>query len=171
MNDLFKRVEFLANIAIVIVALVLGVVLVKRFLLPGDEPRPIATDRSIKVGTKLSVDGVDWARNERTLVLALSTDCRFCTDSAPFYRQFAQKRSEGARIKLVAVLPQEISESQKYLSDHGITVDDIKQARPSSIGVSGTPTLIIADGTGTVTKSWVGKLPAEKEAEVLTLLQ
>jgi thioredoxin-related protein len=171
MNNLSKRIELVANIAIIIVALILAAVLVKRYLLPNAEPNQVATDRSIKAGTKLSVDGVDWAKNERTLVLALSTECRYCTESAPFYQRLAQKRSEGVRIKLVAVLPQEISQSQKYLNDHRITVDDVKQARPSSLGVAGTPTLIIADRTGTVTKSWVGKLPAEKEAEVLTMLQ
>ena len=171
MNNLFKKVEFLANIAIVIVALVLGAVLVKRYLLPTSQPSQIATDRLVKAGTKLSVNGVDWAKNKRTLVLALSTDCRFCTESAPSYQRLAQKRSEGAHITMVAVLPQELSQSQKYLSDHGITVDDVKQAKPSSIGASGTPTLIMTDGNGMVTKAWVGKLPPVKEAEVLALLQ
>lgn len=171
MNGVYKKVELLANIAIVVVALVLGAVLVKRYLLPGPQPEPIATDRQIKAGTKLSLEGIDWAKNERTLLLALSTDCRFCTESAPFYQRLIQERTRGTNLKLVAVLPQELTESNKYLRDNGIIVDEVKQARPSMIGVAGTPTLIIVDGAGMVTKSWVGKLPAEKEAEVLKSLQ
>jgi hypothetical protein len=170
MNTLFKKIELLANIAIVIVALALGAVVVRRYLLPASQPAQIATPRVVKAGTKLSMEGVDWAKNERTLVLALSTDCRFCTESSPFYQLLAQKRS-GAHVKLVAVLPQDSGDSQKYLRDLGITVDDVKQGKPGSIGVSATPTLIMIDGNGIVTKSWLGKLPAEEEAEVLALLQ
>jgi hypothetical protein len=34
-------------------------------------------------------------------------------------------------------------------------------------GVRGTPTLIIVDATGVVKQSWVGRLNAERESEVL----
>ena len=68
---------------------------------------------------------------------------------------------------LVAVLPQSVGESQKYLNDLGVSVDDIKQAGLDAVQVRGTPTLIMADRTGTVVESWAGKLPAEAEGEVL----
>jgi len=171
MNNLFRRVEFLANIALITLALLLGAVLVKRYLLHNPQPNQVIAEPQVKVGTKLSMEGVDWAKNQRTLLLALSTNCRFCTESAPFYQRLAEARSRSANVKLLAVLPQELSESQKYLSDHGIIVDDIKQAMPSTIGVAGTPTLIMTDSDGIVTKSWVGKLPAEREGEVLSWLQ
>ena len=168
MSPWYKRVEFLANLAIVVVALLLGVVLVKRYLWPA-APQPAPVERAqITPGTKLSVDGVDWTRGDRTLLLVLSTTCRYCTESAPFYQRLVQEKARNASVNLVAILPQTVSESQKYLNDLGVSVDDIRQATPDTVKAVATPTLIIVDRTGSVVESWVGKLPAEKEAEVLS---
>lgn len=143
-------------------------VLVKRYLLtPAEAPQSQA---QIQPGTKLSVPGVDWEKNERTLLLVLSTSCRFCTESSPFYQRLAQEKAKKGRVGLVAVLPQSVGDSQKYLNDLGVSVDDIKQANLDAVEVRGTPTLIMADRTGAVVESWVGKLPAEAEAEVLNRL-
>ena len=167
MNNPTKRLEQLANVAIIIVALLLGGVLVKRYLLPqAESPQAIAR---IQPGTKLSVPGLEWGKNERTLLLVLSTSCHFCTESSPFYQRLAQEKVKKGGVGLVAVLPQSVDESQKYLNGLGVAVDDIKQASPDAFQVRGTPTLIMADRTGAVVESWVGKLPAEKEVEVLNL--
>lgn len=165
MNNLTNRLEQLANVVIIVVALLLGGVLVKRYLLPQAES-PQAQAR-IQPGTKLSVPGVEWGKNERTLLLVLSTSCRFCTESSPFYQRLAQEKAKKGGVGLVAVLPQSVGESRKYLNDLGVSVDDIKQAELDAVQVRGTPTLIMADRTGTVVESWVGKLPAEAEGEVL----
>lgn len=55
--------------------------------------------------------GVDWARNQRTLVLAISTVCHFCKDSLPFYREIG---ATGTDVRLVAVLPQPVVEARKF---------------------------------------------------------
>jgi thioredoxin-related protein len=67
----------------------------------------------------------------------------------------------------VAVLPQSTSDSQKYLNDLGVAVDDTKQAALAEVQVGATPTLILADQSGSVVESWVGKLPDEQEGDVL----
>jgi len=165
MNNLTKRIELLANIAIIVVALLLGGVLVKRYLWP-QAASPQAQAR-IQPGTKLSVPGVEWEKNNRTLLLILSTTCHFCTESSPFYQRLAQEKAKRGGVSLIAVLPQSVGDSQKYLNDLGVTVDDVKQVGLDAVQVRGTPTLILADRTGAVVESWVGKLPAEAEAEVL----
>lgn len=168
MNNLTKRVELLANIAIIVVAVLLGGVLVKRYLLP--QATSPQTQARIQPGTKLSVPGIEWGKNERTLLLVLSTTCHFCTESAPFYQRLAQEKAKKGGVGLVAVLPQSVGDSQKYLQNLGVSVDDIKQAGLDAVHVRGTPTLILADRTGAVVESWVGKLPAEAEVEVLNRL-
>jgi hypothetical protein len=170
MSALLKRTELLANLAIIGVAILLGVVLTKNYLLPSQTRQPNAP-AAIPAGTKLSLSGVDWKANGRTIVLALSTGCHFCTESGPFYQRVAQERAKGNNVRLVAVFPEPVDEGQKYLSKLGVTVDDVKQARLDSIGVVGTPTLIMADDAGAVTESWRGKLPSEKESELLARLK
>jgi len=170
MSALLKRTELLANLAIIGVAILLGVALTKNYLLPKPITPPTAS-AAIPTGTKLSLSGVDWKANGRTIVLALSTGCHFCTESAPFYQRVAEERAKASNVRLVAVFPEPVDEGQKYLSKLGVTVDDVKQARLDSIGVIGTPTLIMADAAGAVADSWRGRLPSEKESEVLSRLR
>ncbi len=164
-NGIFKKAELLANIAIIIVALLLGVVLVKRYLLSGNEAAQMRDPR-IPAGTKAALGGVDWAKNHQTLLLVLSTDCRYCTESAPFYQRLTRETAERADVQLVAVFPQEVAEGRKYLENLGVKVNDVRQAAPSSTGAGGTPTLILVDAQGIVKNSWVGKLSAPEEMEV-----
>jgi thiol-disulfide isomerase/thioredoxin len=167
MSNLHKRIEIIANIGIIIVAILLGGVLVNRYLLPPSPNVEVGEGILIKPGMKLSLPGVDWDRADKTLLMVLSTNCHFCTESAPFYQRLAQQKAGRQDVRLVAVLPQVMSEAQKYLSDHNIVVDDVRQSVPGAAYARGTPTLIMVDRTGSVVTSWIGKLPAEKEAEVL----
>jgi hypothetical protein len=170
MNKMFKGTEVAANVAIILVGIMLGVVLVKNNLFQSP-PAMAAPPTAIAPGTKLSLPGVDWKANEKTLVLALSSGCRFCTESGPFYQRLIRERANFPNLKLVAVFPEPVEVSQKYLNDLGVAVDEVRQARLDSIGVAGTPTLIFADANGAVVASWRGKLPAEKENELLARLK
>lgn len=76
-----------------------------------------------------------------------------------------------SNIRLVAVLPDTLDQSQQYLSYLGVSVNEVRQASLKSIGVGGTPTLILVDKDGQVAVSWIGKLPPGKEVEVLKRLQ
>jgi hypothetical protein len=112
--------------------------------------------------------GIDWKQNGQTLILALSSNCHFCTNSAPFYTKLVQKKGST---RLVAVLPQPEGEGRKYLEKLGVSVDEVRQLSPDRIGVRGTPTLILVDASGGIRSSWVGLLPPNAEMEVLGKLK
>lgn len=174
MRDIARKLEIGAHIAIIVVAILVCVVLVKNYLLPRNEPpAPTAPipQQQVATGTRLSLPDVDWAKNRRTLVAVLSTSCRYCTESASLYQQIATERSKRDDVKTIALFPQTVADAQQYLSQLGVTVDEIKQVEPSAVNARGTPTLLMVDDTGTVKKVWVGKLPPNKEAEVLTELR
>ena len=167
MSSWSKKLEGGANIAIILVAIIIGVVFVKNYLL-SSPPAPESRDYRIPAGTKLSLPEVDWAHNGETLLLVLQKGCHFCAESAPFYQRLARDAAAAqSRIRLVAVLPQETSEAKQYLSSLNVPIDEVKQSALDALGVQGTPTLILVNEKGEVMQSWVGKLPAEKEAEVL----
>lgn len=170
-EGIYKKAELLANVAIVVVALLLGGVLVKRYLLPGSAP-PAAErpDPRVPPGTQASVPGVDWAGNGRTLLLVLSRDCRYCTQSAPFYQRLARETAGRPGLRLVALLPQPVEEGRKYLEGLGVPLDDVRQAPPASAGARATPTVLLVDGRGVVEHSWVGMLSPAEESEVLSRL-
>jgi hypothetical protein len=165
-----RRLEALANVATILVSLLLSAVLIKEFILPQHPPGPSAASQAAR-GMKLesSLVGVDWARNGRTMVLAISTQCHYCTESAPFFERLWKEKPPST--KLLAVLPQPVAEAQKYLNRERVHVDDVKQANLSSIGVVGTPTLLLVDKTGTVADVWRGKLAPDQEEAVLAALK
>src|SRR6185503_8682986 len=103
MRNWHKRIELLSNIGIIVVAILLGIVLVNRYLLP-PSPKPEAVEGGlIKPGTKLALPNVDWGKSDRTLLLMLSTNCRFCTESAPFYQRLALEKAKHRRGNILAV--------------------------------------------------------------------
>jgi thioredoxin-related protein len=171
MDKLTRKVELFSNVAIIILAILLGTVLVRKYLLtqPAQSGNNAIVSDSINTGTKVNLRDMDWSKNKQTLVLVLSSSCHFCSESAPFYQRLIKER--GSNIHLVAVLPQTISEGENYLNSLGVSVDEIRQASLSSINVRGTPTLMLVNGDGVVVSQWVGRLPQDQEAEVLSKIQ
>ena len=172
---MIKKLEVLANIAVIVTSIIVCTVLVRRYVLPpskgatvavsaapASDSRGLSSTRSIERGTKIVLPAIDWTKSDRTLLLALSTTCHFCSESAPFYQKLRQEKQDNVR--LVALFPQAVQESRAYLDKLGVQVDDITQAPLSAVGASGTPTLLLLDNQGAVTESWVGKL-SDKAAE------
>lgn len=185
-NKFTRGVEIAMNLSIMLVALIGATVLVKNYLLrspavvtTGRPPAAAARNASgarelpsgPAQGTQLSVPGISWADSEETVVLALSDKCKYCTESAPFYKQLAAETAKRSGVRVVAVFPQDTSVGKKYLDDLGVSVGDVKQATLDSMGVRGTPTLMIVDKSGMVKQSWVGLLKAERETEVLNRIK
>lgn len=162
-DKIFRRIEAFANVAIIVVAVLLGVTLTRNFILTDSAPPARAAD--VKLGAKLALPGVDWAESERHLVLVLQRGCHFCTESAHFYRRLVGGAAGRSDLRLIAALPQGVGESRQYLQEIGVVIDEVRQAAPSSLGARGTPTLLLVDASGAVTDAWVGKLsPAGEEA-------
>lgn len=166
MSNLYRRIELLANLAIIAVAIFIGIIFVQKYL----RANPAPTHSALTVSMKVSLPGVYWAKNNRTLLLVMQKGCHFCTDSAPFYQRLVRETAGRGDIHLVAVLPQTTDESKKYLSDLGVNIEDIRQASLNSMSVRGTPTLILVDSKGAVTNSWQGELSPDQESEVLRQL-
>jgi thioredoxin-related protein len=161
-----QKIELLANIAIIIVAILLGYFLTQKFFFQQSSKQP---PTEITKGTKISLLDVDWQANQKTMLLVLQKGCHFCTESMPFYKMLVEKSKERG-IKLVAVLPNSREESIQYLKENGVEIQEVKQAQIESINVHGTPTLIMTDEKGEVVNYWMGKLTSQKEGEVFEKL-
>jgi hypothetical protein len=176
MLKLDRRIEVLSNVGIIVVCAALTFTLVKRHFDPAPgaaaagarPPRP--ADQNL-VGKKVTLPDVDWARNGRTLVLALQSGCHFCTDSAPFYKELVKRQAGQPNLQLVAVLPQPVEQGRGYLNTLGVSIDNVRQDSLNNLGVSGTPTLLLVDNNGSVVNAWKGRLDGNREREVLERLQ
>ena len=171
LTNLPKKIELVANLAIITVACLLVTVLAKDYLLsrPSNivQDKPSANEPAASNSFSVSSLGIEW-KSRQTLLLILSSECHYCTESAPFYKRIIQNKGET---RIVAVMPQGVIDGQKYLERLGISVDEIKQSALSNLGVRGTPTLLLVDESGTIKESWLGKLPSEQEPKVLAFLR
>ena len=168
MNNWKTRLDVAVNVAILCVCVLIAVIGVKKFLLNNAPPAASMP----KTGTHLNLAGVDWSRADRTLVMALSTQCHFCSESAGFYQRLLRAASVS-KVPVVAVFPQPTAEAREYWASHGLAPSgvDLEQAPLARISVSGTPTLIVVDRKGLIAGAWVGKLAARGEAEVIKQIQ
>lgn len=168
--NLHKRAELLANVAIVIVAILLSVVLVKRFILESEPVNP-AGGNQLAAGDRVPLEGVQWTKSGHTVLLVLQKGCRYCTESAPFYQRLTKEIENRNDVKLIALFPQPVAEGKQYLDEIGVEIADIRQVDPKQFKLGGTPTLILVNESGVATDVWKGKLPAEAESKVLDKLK
>lgn len=169
MNKFNQKIELAANILIVIFALLIIGVLVQRYFISSPAAKNSSQRIQPTIGKKVSLPDTNFSEKSKTLILALQSNCRFCTESAPFYKRLVEE-AKDKNIKFVAVFPAEVEDSIRYLNELAINGFEVKQAPISVLDASGTPTLILTNDKGEVTNFWVGKLPADMEMEVINQL-
>jgi hypothetical protein len=64
------------------------------------------------------------------------------------------------------VLPQTQTEGEKYLKDAGLTGVRVVSAKLSTIGVNGTPTILLVDGAGKVKSACIQDCSMEMQTTV-----
>jgi hypothetical protein len=124
------------------------------------------------VGTKIAVPGGDWGKSgTNNVVLAISEKCPYCVASLPFYRKLAAEEHAGRlKLLLTVVVAGPAAETRAWLAREGVAPDQVLDMPLVTIGVHRTPTLLVVDNEGTVTKSYSGKLDGSREVEVLQYL-
>jgi rhodanese-related sulfurtransferase len=162
-----RKFEWVVNIVLGLVAVLFIGVIAQRFLV-SSKPKGV---RPLEVGRKLNLPGVDLAGNKQTLLMALSTNCHFCTESAALYRRLAAGLAHNGETRVVAVLPQTVEEGRQYLQSLDVPVETVLQANLASAGFAATPTLVIVKDDGTITDMWTGTLKVADQFTLFDRLQ
>jgi len=155
-----QRLEIVTNIAILGMLCLLLAAFLWRFW---HSPQP--RGQHSLVGTRLDIPQV--RRSPMSIVLAIDSRCRYCTESAPFYRRLTNAAS-SKRVNTIAVLPQAESVASQYLSEKALRFDTIVSLPLETIGVRNTPSVILVDSNGNVMAAWVGKLSEAQESDVMS---
>lgn len=175
MSSVGKKIEVLSNIVVTVAALLLGAVLIKTYLLPAPQDlrnnNQSAATTSNVIGKQISLPDINWSEREGAMILAVQSECHFCTDSAPFYKRLVDKQRSQSKLQLIAISPEPLPTTRTYFASLGISVEKVTQADFRSIGVLGTPTIFRVNSSGVITNAWVGQLNSKQEAEVLEILQ
>ncbi|HEV2247492.1 MAG TPA: hypothetical protein VGW37_12630 [Terriglobia bacterium] len=162
-----NKIEVVANVVVILLAVVIGSVFLKdRFGAPRPDPN------EVKVGDQLpGLHAYNWKAHERTLVLALRSGCHYCEDSMPFYRRLAKlEQSNQTGAHLLAVFPDDPAAVRHVVETQQLTIEALPGFELGQVKVQGTPTLMLVDEQGRVSKVWMGELPAAEEAEVIAAI-
>jgi hypothetical protein len=109
--------------------------------------------------------------SDLTVLVGLSSTCRFCADSLPAFRQLNDAvRSRGAdHVRVFAVSLDSPDVLARYLQENGLTVFrpiSVSRDSPAAPVASRTPTLVLVDRSGTVLASWAGRMTVDQMAKV-----
>jgi thioredoxin-related protein len=124
-----------------------------------------------KAGTTMTVPGVDWAKNHRTVLLFLSSECAFCERSSTFHSALAKNIS--GTVHAISLFPPSTDtdkSARRYLEVHSIAISDVRVMSMRNFDVPGTPSIALVDDEGTVVHSWNGVLDPDAERSVMSLL-
>jgi thiol-disulfide isomerase/thioredoxin len=160
-----RALDRAANLAIVIAVIVFLVLVGRGQFFHKAVSKAKAADENL-VGRTISLPGAKLAPGRNSLVLVASTVCHFCEASMPFYKDLSGKLR--GRVSFLAVFPQGVEESTKYLAAKGVRVDQVLSAEPPAVGVRGTPTVLLVDGNGVVRDAWYGQLDETGQAKLLS---
>ena len=156
------------NIAILLVALILSAVLVRKFFF---QPAQQTPNYRLTTNATLRIDGINWADSEQTVLLALSKECKYCSSSAEFYRRLAARLARQTSTRLLAVFPERESEAEAYLKQLEVPIRELRYVSLSSLGIKNVPTLAILDRNGVVTDMWVGRFSPLEEKDLMARLK
>lgn len=168
-RGLAAKLETVVNVAVLVAALLTTAFFVDLFLSRrSDDRRPV-----LAPGMRLALPtSHDFSAHEKTLIIALQEGCSYCEESVPFYRQLsAALDGDCAEIGVVAAMPHPRAMAEALLERHGLSFSGLADTSLASLGVAGTPTLILVDRVGTVLDVWVGRLSQQREEEVLAAVR
>lgn len=156
----------LLNAAIIVAAVFLLGLLAKKLFWE----RPPDHNYRIATNARLAIKDIDWTKADRTVLIALGNECKYCADSAGFYRRLMQGLANNHDTRVMALFPEKESGGEAYLRELGIPISELSYVSLSSLGIKELPTVAILDRAGTVTDMWIGKLPPRIESVVLRKL-
>lgn len=162
-----EKLEVVTNIVLIGLACV-----VAYHFLQARQTSQIPLPISPVIGDQLpSLPAYDWKAHDRTLVLVLKDGCRFCEESIPFYRKLAELgKSNHIDAHLIAVFPDDPAAVRRLVEAQRLALEVFPGIELSQLKVEGTPTLILVDRQGRVSKVWIGQLDAAGQADVVTAI-
>lgn len=170
-----KWLDGLKAIAMVVMCLTIAAAAGRTLVRPAPPDGPVVMPPApYGAGEKVEpIPGVPDGRY-RTLLMVVSSSCRFCTESMPFYRRLvASRQSEGLDVQIVALyVASDTEESvRRYFEAFDIIPDRILPFSMKHLNrIAGTPSLVLLDASNTVIGSWRGKLNRAAEEDVIAAI-
>lgn len=165
-RDLKRKLETATNLAVLVAALLVAAYFVGLFIARAKRPEPTP---EAGPGIRLALpEAFDFAAHDRTLILAIQEDCSYCEASIPFYVEITDRLGGGcSELGVVAALPNPPASADAFLDKAGLQIPRLANTSLASLGITGTPTVLLVDREGTVLDVWVGELSEDGQEDIL----
>jgi peroxiredoxin len=164
------KIERFSDITVIVVGICFLAALAHRYWPRLSPPRKPADAVLQLKGKHVGVDGLNVRTGVPTVLLVLSTRCRFCAESMPFYRRLSAQRVNGKGFRLVAVSSENSEKLKSFIAAEGVSVDAVLSSSLPGLGIRSVPALLLVGREGRVVDVWTGALGDVREREVLTRL-
>jgi hypothetical protein len=159
-------ISAIADWVLVVMTILIGALAAYNFVMPRTTP---ASPSPIEVGKIApSIPGIRYSDTSLTVILAVSSGCRYCTNSMAFYRSLPEAiRTKEREVQLVAMGVESSPRVRECLVHNGVIPDVVVNGREAQLPLRGTPTLILIERSGRVLISLQGLLTGEQETHVI----
>jgi hypothetical protein len=126
-----------------------------------------------RVGERLGLlEGIDFAKSNRTLLAFVASNCQFCIDSVPLYRAVEADRDRTRNGLLFVIAGREpLERLRAFATQYRLRPDRIVTLLNAAVGIRMTPTLVLVDRAGIVEQVWLGEQTGARGEAVLQHLQ
>lgn len=158
--------EVMTNVAVLLVALVVLSAFSWSYF--AQKSSPSLKDGLRKGKAMAQLPKLDYSSSSQTLLIAMSTQCHYCAESLPFYRQLVTtQQGNGQATHIVAVFPNTDDEVRQYIEQNHLNIDAIGGVDFRALNISSTPIMVLIDKSGKIRDFWIGKLPESEEQQVV----
>lgn len=174
-SKLKNGLEIASNVTIIVVGvLVVGIIGWNIYLYNQNTPpsNPALQAGIIKGQILPGLSDLDYAKSDRTLLIAMSTKCIHCKESVPFIKKLTEESPKfKVKTQILSLFPNSENEVKTFSEEHQLQISTKAAVQLTSMNVTGTPTMVLIDSSGKVLDFWVGAIPEKDQQEVLKELE
>ena len=164
------KLEKATHVFLIVLCCLAGGLLIEQRFFTAQDDDDSRTARDV-VGRELKLPGADWQSAPISVLLQISSTCRFCNESMPFYRQLmAARQSAPAKVPVIVASADGVAVMRRHLEEQQVVVDRVLHSRLDAFAPI-TPTVYIVDSQGVVKRVFMGKLDAAGEKELLAIVE
>lgn len=174
MNNSVRLVNFAANFALTLALAALGAALWHGYVVKHEShtlgANSIATHLPKAGQSAPALPDVDYSLQSMSLIVFLSTTCRYCEMSAPFYERLQrQLTAANSDSRLFLVFRETPGEVRKFKATLGLSAQSVAAVDLPELGIHSTPTALLVDNTGVIRRVWLG-MSENNEASITAAL-
>src|SRR5437667_4945253 len=88
--------------------------------------------------------GIDYNASPRTLMTMMSTKCKFCIASLPFYKRMMEEQNEkDGLVHFVAAFPNSSEEVIQFVTENQFPIETVAGLMFDDVGLQYTTTLVL----------------------------